>query len=158
MKKQTHFIGSFELLFQKAGTRSLLCYDNLEFKRCIIELPNIVYCYSVELNALLVVATDAHVTSLDEILRNQEEEIYGFDLPNMNNVYFSNGLATIGICINGTLGELRPRIYNVQEAATYFLNSAFSKMPCFDIELFYVYGARPIKIYTFGEFFKHLER
>lgn len=113
-------IGSFELLFQKAGKRTLTYYvtnnvgEYLETKK-LLDLPNIVYCYSKTENALFVL--DENIKSINEIKSNTK--IYSFHLPNMIWINI-NRVAFHGVCIS------RGEIYNVEHAATYFLSSSFT--------------------------------
>lgn len=152
----THKIGTFELLFQKAGKRSLLFYDGYSIPKDenrFIELPNIVYCYSYCYNALFVVGTDKHITSINDILNNQDEKVYGFNLPNA--IFNSIGTGTVvGTCLS------QAGFFNcVDDAASYFLNSWFSSRPCFTLyELRVSYSNdKIVKLSTFSEFFDFLK-
>ncbi len=150
-------IGTFELLFQKAGKRTLTYSGNNIF----VNMPNIIYCYSscnlqsmILKDMLFVVGTDEHINSIDDILNNEDEKIYGFNLPNV--VYnVIGGFVSIGCCIHNA-GYLQ----NVDNAAKYFLNSEFEFMPYFDFESFKIYdtaGSDEIKLSTFKDFFKFLK-
>lgn len=154
-------IGTFELLFQKAGKRTFTYCENTHspepprYKTIFIDIPNIVYCYSCSYDIkdiLFVVGTEKHINSIDDILNNQNERVYGIDIP--NTVYNTiGGFVSIGTCINNA-GVL----HNVDNAAYYFLNSKFSWLPIFDLHNFNVYKeANQIKLSTFKEFFKFLK-
>lgn len=113
----------FQLLFQKAGKRTLSSFNvwdeipTIRFEN--VYIPNIIYCYNSDYKILLVVGVEDQITSIGDL--KPDSKIYGFNLPNMVMKNFKD-YDLSAICLN----FCKYRLYNVQNAAMYFLNSAFS--------------------------------
>lgn len=113
--KRLNAIG-FEVLVQKAGTRTLFGYNGyLTFSKRI-DLPTIIYLYNCKHRELLVFWTPDEITSTEELSSNIK--LYSFN--NINSVYWRVRIHTTSVCLNNA-GHLP----NIESAVNYFLNSSF---------------------------------
>lgn len=146
-------ISKFELLFQKAGKRTLLRwsgFDGGHVQPMPKEVPNLIYCYKKtkdpQDSILLVIGTEDHITSLKDM--TSDTKIYMFRLPNTTyrNV---NARAFHAVCME----NCHVNIKDVQDAAKYFLNSGFYCDIDFNKTQLKVWGTtgEDVTILTFGE-------